>query len=53
MSHITDKANAGSVSISQYLTLPIPNLPVNVAENALGKALAARPPPGGGQYFIR
>ncbi|KAH0812775.1 hypothetical protein GEV33_010018 [Tenebrio molitor] len=44
MSHITDKTNAGSVPTSQYqyhlpsapiLTVPILNLPANVAEKAL------------------
>jgi hypothetical protein len=33
MSHITDKANAGSESTLH--TVPIPNLPVSVAEKAL------------------
>jgi hypothetical protein len=49
---ITDKANAGSVSTSQYLrepilTVPIPNLSISVAEKALGKASEAPPPFGG------
>jgi hypothetical protein len=44
MSHITDKTNAGSVSVSQYLpssflpsilTVLIPNLPESVADEAL------------------
>jgi hypothetical protein len=43
MSYITDKVNAGAISTSQYLTVPILNLPVSVAE----KASAARPPSGG------
>jgi hypothetical protein len=37
MSHITDKANAGSESTIH--TVPIPNLPVSVAEKALESLL--------------
>ncbi|KAH0820752.1 hypothetical protein GEV33_002039 [Tenebrio molitor] len=51
-SHIIDNANAGSVLTPQYLppsfgtllTVPIPNLPVSVAEKAL-----ERPPSGGNE----
>jgi hypothetical protein len=43
MSHITDQANAGSVSTSQYFTIPIQNLPVSVAEKAL-ESLSSPPP---------
>jgi hypothetical protein len=54
MSHITDKANAGSVSTSQdlpsapILTVPARDLPVSVAEKAL-ESLSS-PPPFGGDY---
>jgi hypothetical protein len=51
MSHITNKANAGSVSnlsvptipSAPILTVPIPILPVSVAEKALGSLSS---PPG-------
>ncbi|KAH0813396.1 hypothetical protein GEV33_009395 [Tenebrio molitor] len=43
MSNITEKANAGSVSTSQYLPVPIPNLPVSVVEKAL-ESLSSPPP---------
>jgi hypothetical protein len=54
MSHITDKANAGSVPTSFLapdFTVPIPNLPVSVAEK-LWKASAARPPSGGNERCV-
>jgi hypothetical protein len=56
-SHMTDMGNAGSVStsLSTYhfpsapiLTMPIPNLPVSVAEKAL-ESLSS-PPPFGGEW---
>jgi hypothetical protein len=52
LSHITDKANAGSVSTPAPIhtpihTVPIPNLPVNVAEKALEGP--SSPPPFGGE----
>jgi hypothetical protein len=60
MSHITDKANAGSVPLSTYhlpsapiLTVPIPNLPVSVAENALESLTSPRPLFGGGMKDVR
>jgi hypothetical protein len=51
-SYITNKADAGSVSTSQYLppsfrTVPIPNLPVSVAEKALESLNGPAPPFGG------
>jgi hypothetical protein len=56
MSHITDKANAGSVPLSTYhlpsapiLTVPIPNLPVSVAENALESLSSPRLSSGGNE----
>jgi hypothetical protein len=59
MSNISYKANAGSVSTSQYqhlpsapiLTVPIPNLPVSVAEKAL-ESLSSPHPFGGKEKCI-
>jgi hypothetical protein len=51
-SHITNKADAGSVSTSQYLspsfrTVPIPNLPVSMPEKALESLNGPAPLRGG------
>ncbi|KAH0813694.1 hypothetical protein GEV33_009096 [Tenebrio molitor] len=56
MSHITDKANAGSVPLSTYhlpsspiLTVRIANLPVSLAENALENLSSPRSSSGGNE----
>jgi hypothetical protein len=60
MSHITDKANAGWYQpLSTYhppsapiLTVPIPILPVSVAEKAL-ESLSSPPPFGGLLVYLK
>jgi hypothetical protein len=60
MSHITDKANAGRINLSgtyhlpsaPILTVPIPILPVSVAEKAL-ESLSSPPPFGGLLVYLK